>query len=232
MQTDSYLSTKNLSLIAIGLLAGMAAIDVLNVILSVVEMNFPYPIELDSGESMSVWMMLLVLLIFLQIPVYILTVVFFLMWLNRSYKNLVPLGAQHLEFTSGWAVGYWFIPFVNLVKPFQVVREVWNQSDPDADPQLNFLTSTGTPALIGFWWALWISSNITTNLASRLDMTGPASEAAIALALYVVANGLSVAAAIAAIMVVSRITGRQAERFERRGQFYSQMEPPPPPTFA
>src|ERR1044072_835531 len=152
MQTDSYLSTKNFSLIAIGLLAAMAAIDLLNLILSLMQLYFPYPIELGD-EIMSIWAMLLGLLVFVLLPVYILTVIFFLIWLNRSYKNLTPLGAQHLEFSSGWAVGYWFIPFVNLLKPFQVVREVWNQSDPDADPQLNFLTSTGTPALLGFWWA-------------------------------------------------------------------------------
>jgi len=231
MQIDLYRSTKNLSLIAIGLLAAMAAIDAFNVVLSLVELYFPYPIDLGD-ETMSIWIMLLGLLVFLQLPLYILTVVFFLIWLNRSYKNLTPLGAQHLEFSSGWVVGYWFIPFVNLVKPFQAVRELWNQSDPDADPQLNFLVSAGTPALLGIWWALWISANIMTNLSSRLDMTGSASEAPIALALYAFANGLSVAAAIAAIMVVKGIADRQAERFARRGEVYTHTEPPPPPTFA
>lgn len=115
----SYRSTKNLSLAVVGLLAGMAILDALNTLLSFLQLYYPYQnIELDSGESLPFWVIVIAFTAVVEFPVYILTVVFFLIWLNRSYKNLTPLGAQDLAYSSGWAVGYWFIPFVNLVRPF------------------------------------------------------------------------------------------------------------------
>jgi uncharacterized membrane protein len=165
----SYQSAKNLSLVVFGLLAVTIVIEAVNTLLSLGHLYFPYPLELDGGESMSIWIMFIGLIAILQLPIFILTVIFFLIWLHRSYKNLDPLGARHLEHTPGWAVGYWFIPILNLFKPFQVVRDIWNESDPDVDPEMGFLSGGGgTPALLGVWWALWLSSNIIANASSRM----------------------------------------------------------------
>jgi hypothetical protein len=227
-----YQSTKKLSLTIVSLLAAMTVTDAINTLLSLGQLYFPYRMELDTGEFLSVWDMAIAFMALLQLPVFILTVVFFLVWLNRSYKNLTPLGAQYLEHSSGWAVGYWFIPFVNLVKPFQVVREVWNQSDPGVDPQLNFLPSAGTPALLGFWWALWLLSNIVANVSMQMDMAAKTDETPASTAVFGIASILSMFAAIAAIMVVNGITRRQIERYEKLGSSYVHSEPPPPPSFA
>lgn len=51
-----------------------------------------------------------------------------LIWQHRAQKNLEGLGATWLRFTPGWAVGWWFVPFANLVKPFQTMRELWKAS--------------------------------------------------------------------------------------------------------
>jgi hypothetical protein len=214
-----------------GLLAVTAVIEGINALLSLGQLYYPYQIDLGDGEVMSVWIIFMGLFAFLQLPLYILTVIFFLIWMHRSYKNLDPLGARHLEHTPGWAVGYWFIPIFNLFRPLQVVREMWNESDPDADPELGFLSSSaGTPALLGIWWALWLLSNITGNISARLDMTAKdESNAAFSTAIYGVASIVSMFAAIAAIQVVNGITARQQERFERIGRANFQSEPPPPP---
>ncbi len=54
--------------------------------------------------------------------VLIATIIVFLIWEHRSNSNLRPLGVPRPEFSSGWAVGSWFVPIVNLVVPFQIVR--------------------------------------------------------------------------------------------------------------
>ncbi|QYO65100.1 DUF4328 domain-containing protein [Leptolyngbya sp. 7M] len=51
-------------------------------------------------------------------PVGIATIVLFLVWLYRAHKNLFSLKPTHLDFSPGWAVGWWFIPFLNLVRPY------------------------------------------------------------------------------------------------------------------
>jgi hypothetical protein len=93
-----------------GLLAATAVIEGINALLSLGQLYFPYPIDLGDGEVMSIWVILIGLFAFLQLPLYIFTVIFFLIWQHRSYKNLDPLRARNLEHTPGWAVGYWFIP--------------------------------------------------------------------------------------------------------------------------
>lgn len=87
-----------------------------------------------------------------QIATYIATVVVFLMWLHRTTKNLPALGAGELEISPGWAVGSWFVPFLNLVRPYQAVRDAWKASSPQLpqDNPVAWKKRSGSP-LIGFW---------------------------------------------------------------------------------
>ena len=80
----------------------------------------------------------------LEFIIYITTVVFFLMWLHRAYKNLRALNpANRLDHSPGLAVGSFFIPFANLYFPYRVVKEVWQKSWP-ADE--TFLYAPSPPA--------------------------------------------------------------------------------------
>ncbi len=65
-----------------------------------------------------------------QLLLYIVTVVLYCLWLYRVYQNLPALGARNLRFSPGWAVGYFFIPILNLFRPYQAVKETWKASDP------------------------------------------------------------------------------------------------------
>jgi hypothetical protein len=77
----------------------------------------------------------------------------FLMWIHRSHRNLSAFGAQGLTFTPGWAVGWWFIPIFNLFRPFQIVREIWQASDPGMPAGAAWRRAPSSP-LIGWWWGV------------------------------------------------------------------------------
>ena len=79
-----------------------------------------------------------------QILFYISIVIVFSRWIIRAHKNLPALGADGMSITPGWAVGYFFIPFANLWKPFEAMRELWNVSGDPRDPD-----RTKTPGLLG-----------------------------------------------------------------------------------
>lgn len=163
---------------------------------------------------------------------FLLTLIFFLIWINRANKNLTALKADNLEFTSGWAVGWWFVPFANLVKPFQVVKEIWIQSDPDFDSDLQFLAGgSSAPFYISAWWFFWIISNIWANFISRANPTDVESYN-LYLYSWTVNAVLFCIAGLLAIKLVWDITQRQEKRFQRiasLGQNF--QEPPPPPSF-
>ena len=230
---ESYRSLQTLSLFAV---CGLASILLCNVLIAVFgfgELTVPsaFIIPLDKDGSMSGWYALIGLIGLLHIPLFIFTIVCFLIWQYRAYKNLPALKVRNPEHTPGWTVGYWFIPVLNLFRPFQVIRELWNESDPDFDPELGFLSnSMGTPALIGWWWAFWLISRIAESLSNNIEKANNSDKnGSLALAL-IVAAVLSAAAAFLAIQVVRGITARQQLRFERLGHNASFL-PPPPPTF-
>jgi hypothetical protein len=156
-------------------------------------------------------------------------IVLFLIWEYRSFNNLSALKAKNLEFSPGWAVGWWFIPFANLVKPFQAVRELWNESDPDFDEETSFLhTAAGTPEIIGFWWAAFLISGFVGRIADKLvDARGEPSQ--YFPVVLIIGSIFQLAASILIILIVKGVTDRQEQRFNKlsgTGRFA-----PPPPIF-
>lgn len=88
----------------------------------------------------------------IQLALLVPTATVFCMWMYRSHKNLPALGAKRLQYSPGWAAGSWFIPILNLFRPYQIMQEIWGGSDPR---WLNHAASAGS-SMVGCWWALWI----------------------------------------------------------------------------
>jgi hypothetical protein len=81
------------------------------------------------------------------------TIIVWCIWQHRAQSNAIQLTTGGLQFTPGWAVGWWFIPIVNLWKPFQTVRELWKASHGG-----DAWRSMRTWPVIGWWWATWMAS--------------------------------------------------------------------------
>jgi Domain of unknown function (DUF4328) len=62
------------------------------------------------------------------------TAVGFLVWFHRAYTNLPALGIEPLPYATGWTIGAWLVPLLNLVRPKQIMDTIWRGSDPDRPP--------------------------------------------------------------------------------------------------
>ena len=218
LTNEVYRSPKTLAILAIIGIGLVAFCTTLSLLVGVGQVVSPdILIDVDGTESSSFWYLLQGLIALVQMPIYVFAVVMFLMWLFRVYKNLPALRSDNTEFTPGWAVGWWFIPFANLVKPFQAVRNVWAESDPDTELEVGFLSSvqSGAPTYMALWWAFWLLSTFASNLAGRFwdpdDLTSVETYGYI----FIVVGILWGVAAILAIKVVLQITKRQADRFAK-----------------
>jgi len=69
----------------------------------------------------------------------------FIPWFHRAYKNLMTWHTT--RFSSGWAIGAWFVPFLNLVRPYQIAKELASNSGPNPTSPTNALP---------LWWGLVI----------------------------------------------------------------------------
>ncbi|MBB5037400.1 DUF4328 domain-containing protein [Prosthecobacter dejongeii] len=97
--------------------------------------------------------------------VFLITGITFLKWIYRANANCHGFGAQGMKFTPGWSVGWYFVPFMNLVRPYQAMREIWQVS---SNPK-RWQTQEGS-GVLPLWWTLWILSSITGQITFRTSM--------------------------------------------------------------
>jgi len=141
---------------------------------------------------------------FSVLVVRILAGVFFAIFIHRAASNLRALGRSGMEYTPGWCVGWFFVPFANLVRPYRAVSEVWRASDPDAGPGADWMGSPSVPEVFRVWWGAWIISTLIGNGSSGVG--DPATSSTIGLGAIVVSG----VAAAACISLIHGIAARQS----------------------
>jgi uncharacterized membrane protein len=215
------------NIVKILLIAGAVATGI-SVLLETLSLAFP-PLRDDqefTDNPMGAGMLLLIFgLALFELILYLATVVLFCMWLYRAYNNVRAFNPwRRLNHSPGWAVGSFFVPFVNLVVPYRAVKEVWQKSGP---PDEAVLSEPGPPASFPIWWMFWLLASFAGNLSFRVAFNENVPEST-ATMVSMVAGGLYVVAAVLAYLIVDAIDKRQEETSVkvRLGNFSA---PPPPP---
>src|SRR5438105_10172089 len=116
----AYRSGHMLSRWVTGLLAAQAALDVVIFLFVVARIDALRQVELGERSIADVASSddRLRALGVIGILFLIATIVVWLIWQYRTHANLRALGAGNLRFAPGWVVGWWFIPFANVVFPY------------------------------------------------------------------------------------------------------------------
>ncbi len=141
----------------------------------------------------------------LQSGLGILTGIIFLKWIYRSYKNIQGFGAQGLRFSPGWAVGYYFIPILSLIRPVQVMSEIWRASD---DPR-DWPKRPGS-WLIASWWTLFLVYTGITQVSLELAIQASTSDQwTLAAVLAILGDFFSIPLSLAALRLVTEVYRRQ-----------------------
>jgi hypothetical protein len=147
-----------------------------------------------------------------QFVLFLVSGVVILKWIHRANYNARQLGANGMEFTPGMSVGWYFIPFANLVKPYQAMKEIWKASANPAD-----WTREVAPGLLGVWWLFWIASNLLGNATFRMSMRAETIDELIASNVVTQLSDFSeIPLCVVFLFIVRRIDGMQREhRMER-----------------
>jgi hypothetical protein len=135
------------------------------------------------------------------------TIVVFAMWIYRAAANVVTAGVPGFNYTPGWSVGWYFVPFANLVQPFIAMRQIWNASHGGAED-----INRGDPILT-LWWTAWLTSNITANVSVQLSLraTDPAMYQT-SVYFGMASSVLSLVLMVVGIRLVEFITAAQRDR--------------------
>ncbi|HEX5170486.1 MAG TPA: DUF4328 domain-containing protein [Cyclobacteriaceae bacterium] len=133
---------------------------------------------------------------------YIVSAVTFIQWFRRAYFNL-HLKLNYLSQTEGWAAGSWFVPVISLYRPYQIMRELYNETK-------ELLTKNGvairqqfTTSTLGIWWTLWIISNIIGQFEFRYSLKAESlDELTTSTIIGMISNIIGIPLALIAIKVV------------------------------
>ncbi|WP_057939030.1 DUF4328 domain-containing protein [Algoriphagus resistens] len=90
----------------------------------------------------------------------------FVLWFRRAYFNLHQK-LKTLEFGEGWAAGSWFVPFVNLVRPYKIMKELFTESSFWLKMK-GVEGSKSQEQLILPWWILWILTTVLGRIVDKL----------------------------------------------------------------
>lgn len=144
----------------------------------------------------------------------------FCMWMYQANVTARNLGAQGMQFTAGWAVGWFFVPIMNLFRPYLAAQEIWKASDPDVPRDKPFdWRASRSSALIGMWWGAWIFTNVLSQISFRITLKGTTRGAAVAgEAMSALADLVSIVAAALAMSWIWQVRQRQLKRYARAGR--------------
>lgn len=129
-----------------------------------------------------------------QTGIFILTAIVWLIWQYRMVASVEPLTHEAPVKTPGRSLGWWFVPFANLV----IVPRIYND--------LRDKLTHGGGSIVGWWWSTYIVSNAVTNFAGRRwAAANSVDELLSGLDLWVVADVLTIVSAVLAIRLVRHL---------------------------
>lgn len=163
----------------------------------------------DFARSMTILQMLSMLV----------TAVLWVIWFRRMRLNAEVFAPGTHRFGSGWAVGAWITPVVNLWFPKQMANDIYRASSP-AGPQ------SAPKGLLNAWWTVWLASMVVGGIGTSMyqsanskihasvgsDPGDALDTLSSSLAVSGLSELLSAAAAVLALLVVRQLSGMQEQR--------------------
>lgn len=167
--------------------------------------------ERSLAHRITGWLVLSV-----QLALFTATGLTFLDWLYQARINLRSFGARRLDFTRGWALAAFFVPLLQLWRPYAVVREVWKASDPATTDPLAWRSGRVSPLVILWWFGfvLFVALEILS-FAMIPAAAGEVPRLEVAHGVGALGNVFGALSATFGYFVIVRITAFQRAKHER-----------------
>lgn len=142
----------------------------------------------------------------MQSALYIASIILFLNWFRRAYWNLHQLNEYKPEYKDSMAVWSFVIPFVNLYRPYKIIKEiVLGLKQKLSQLNANYSSSTNN-SILGFWWAIFLITNYVGQFAFKAMMKGETIEQLItASQAYLISDSLDIIAALITAMMIKEV---------------------------
>lgn len=138
----------------------------------------------------------------LYLIAYIITAVVYIQWFRRAYFNL-HTKVKGLSHDEGWAAGAWFVPFLNLFRPYQIMKELYRESSKLLEAHGNDFRNSLNLNFVNLWWGMWVITNFISSGTTRRALRAETIDDFIqSTSIEMFASGVSIPMTLLAIKVV------------------------------
>lgn len=175
----------------------------------------PVDIVVSAGPvtepAFPLWAMI-VGIIALILPVAILGLMLCtLIWVYKAHRNLADENVD-MDYSAGWAVGSYFVPFINLIVPMRAMRELHNRSHGEvpelAHSPVDDVAAWWTAYIVGIVLSLGLILKLAIDVATNIVFLTPVW---MEFAMAAFASLLFVISAVMLVKLVGAITQAQTE---------------------
>jgi len=139
----------------------------------------------------------------IQLIVFVVSAITFIQWFRRAYFNL-HLRVNHLSETEGWAAGCWFVPIVNLYRPYQIMKELFQETHLFLKRNDVLTNEHFSTASLGLWWTFWIIDRFVGRFVFKYSMKADTiDELTTSTIAQLISNGIGIVLAIITLNVIT-----------------------------
>ncbi len=172
--------------------------------------------DLDAAEKSENMVPIIISLSGLFLIALILAIVAVCAWIYRANQNLHRANLDNIQHTSGWSVGWFFVPFANLVKPVNVMGEIVKGTNKITEKFSSVAwQSQKTNSFVTLWWVCYLFSGFLSNISGRMfdELKLESNDYAVISGLEFASVFLSIISGIMLIKVVIEVTsGHEKKR--------------------
>lgn len=126
----------------------------------------------------------------------------FLVWVFRSDALARALGSDRMGHTPGWSVGWFFVPFASLIKPYFVLKEIYFGTVLPRTYDLKFDEPAGL-TMMRIWWLISIADKLFLAVLPQLTSHTEGLQAKLAVTnILAASSALSIVATALTLLVV------------------------------
>jgi len=151
-----------------------------------------------------------------QLVALVVCAVFFIRWFRVVYENTAKITGAETAHDPRWTLWGFVIPFLNLIRPQQLMREAWAACEHawshDPSHALGVVRPTDP---VNLWWGFFLATMLFGNLAGRLSWNATAAADVLNTTWFLmVSDVLDIAAAFVAVKLVNEMTRAQGPLLE------------------
>lgn len=109
-------------------------------------------------------------IVLIQFLFFIVSEIYLIRWFYYSYLNIHSFENLNLEYKPKMAIWGFFIPFLNLVRPFQIAKEIFSSNKILIVKKDESFLFENKKYIINLWWIMLLGSNVFAIVSSKLGL--------------------------------------------------------------